>query len=82
MTKDKTCISNDLDGGLAFYPQGVAEENTLYSTLDCELLRNHLLKNDQNLKTNNSNRKLVDIIKLAMNSDYSDNPIIMLVTMK
>jgi hypothetical protein len=75
----KTYIYNDVDGGLSFNPQGVAEQGVLYSTFDCYQLKEYLKDKTGHL---NDPIKLNYFNKLVQNSDISDNPIIMLVTVK
>jgi hypothetical protein len=75
----KTYIYNDVDGGLSFNPQGVAERGVLYSTFDCFKLKEYIKDKTSNLKKPS---KFNSLDKLIQNSDISDNPIIMLVTVK
>jgi hypothetical protein len=77
--ESKTYIYNDVDGGLSFNPQGVAERGVLYSTFDCFKLKEYLKDKTSNLKKPG---KFNSLDKLIQNSDISDNPIIMLVTVK
>jgi hypothetical protein len=77
--ESKTYIYNDVDGGLSFNPQGVAERGVLYSTFDCYQLKEYLKDKTGHL---NDPIKLNYFNKLVQNSDISDNPIIMLVTVK
>jgi len=81
VTKDKNYIINDFDGGLSFKPVGLADQGILYSTLDCDALKDHF--GNSNQKRRIVNPTLVnDLKKIVQNSEYSDNPIIMLVTVK
>jgi len=82
VTADKHYIFNDIDGGLSFKPQGLADEGVLYSSIDCYSLKDHLTKNySKNVKLKNPAEK-ENLKKLVKNSDLSDNPIIMLVILK
>lgn len=79
--KDKNFITNDYDGGLSFKPEGLADNGNLYSTLDCDQLKDRIKNSLQNKKFQNS-LQTNELNNLVKNSDYTDNPVIMLVKLK
>jgi hypothetical protein len=82
VTKDKSYVFNDIDGGLPFNPEGLADDGVLYSVLDCYKLKEHLSKGLYSKQKVLNPTQTNELKKTVQNSDYSDNPIIMRVTLK
>lgn len=83
-TRFHTGFNNNFDGGLPFWPKGVTSNGKLISYFDIleyKNFKNETIDNDNNLKIQypEKNRKLIQIID---GSSITDNPIIMLVSLK
>lgn len=72
---------NDLDGGMPFWPQGKVSDNKIFMILYGYELKDYLSKHVNNMKFKN-NKTRESLLKLAENSKISDNPILMIVTLK
>jgi len=72
---------NDIDGGFYFWPQGLVADNKVYKLIYGYELKEYLdrKKNSTPVLDEEARKRL---IKLAEKSELSDNPILMIVTLK
>lgn len=76
-----TGFINDLDGGIDFWPRGMISDNQLFMPIRIQDLKKHLNR----ISTDKSvilPEKQKDLLKIITKSENSDNPIIMIVTLK
>ena len=73
---------NDIDGGLDFWPLGIVNDNQVYMPIDILTLKKELEKIKSGEKTVKYQDRQKELEKLISNSDISDNPVLMIVTLK
>jgi hypothetical protein len=72
---------NDLDGGIDFWPTGIVNNNQVYRPLEIVTLKEKIEKKSGESTVKYPDKKIA-FEKLISNSDISDNPILMIVTLK
>lgn len=72
---------NDIDKGMPFWPQGKVSDDKMYMLIYGYDLKEYLAKHKKNTKTIDS-KGYDNLLKLVKNSKISDNPILMIVTLK
>lgn len=70
---------NDIDDGLPFWPDGMVSENKVFKLVYGYEIKEKLKKNIKLNTINQHNKKLLDLVK---DSKITDNPILMIVTLK
>ena len=76
-----TGFLNDLDGGIDFWPTGIVNNNQVYRPLEIVTLKEEFEKKSGEITMKYPDKKMA-LEKLVSNSDISDNPILMIVTLK
>ncbi len=77
-----TGIVNDYDGGLDFWPAGIVNGKQVFMPMNITTLKSKLEQiksNNKSIKFPEKNQKLIKIIS---QTDITDNPILMIVTLK
>lgn len=77
-----TGIVNDWDGGLDFWPIDNVIENKLYMPINIMDLKNEFDKNMSTKKSIKFPEKQKELAEIISKSDITDNPILMIVTLK
>ncbi len=73
---------NDVDGGLDFWPMGIVSDNQVYMPIDIMRLEKELEKTKTEERIIKYPKQQKELEKLISDSDISDNPILMIVTLK
>lgn len=73
---------NDWDGGADFFPLGNLNENQVYTFVNILDLKKKLEKNKSNPKSVKNPDDQIRLEKIVSDSEVTDNPIIMIVTLK
>jgi len=77
-----TGIVNDYDGGLDFWPAGSVNDKQVFMPMNITTLKSKL----EQIKSNNKSIKFPEknqqLIKIISQTDITDNPILMIVTLK
>jgi hypothetical protein len=76
-----TGFINDLDGGIDFWPIGSVNDNQVYRPLNIVSLKKGLENKSEEITVKYPDKKKA-LEKLISDSDISDNPILMIVTLK
>lgn len=79
---ESTGIVNDWDGGLDFWPTGNITDNKIFMPINIMDLKKEFDKNKSTKNPIKLPEKQKDLAKLISNSDITDNPILMIVTLK
>lgn len=79
---ESTGIVNDWDGGLDFWPIENITENKIFMPIDIMNLKKEFEINKSAKKSIKFPERQKDLSKIISNSDITDNPIIMIVTLK
>lgn len=79
---ESTGILNDWDGGVDFWPTGNIIDNKIFMTINVMDLKKAFDKNKSTKSIIKFPEKQKDLAKLISNSDITDNPILMIVTLK
>jgi hypothetical protein len=77
-----TGIVNDWDGGLDFWPIDNIAENKIYMPINIMDLKKEFDKNMSAKKSIKFPEKQKELAELISNSDITDNPILMIITLK
>jgi hypothetical protein len=72
---------NDFDGGIDFWPIGIVNDNQVYRPLNIVSLKKGLENKSEEITVKYPDKKKA-LEKLISDSDISDNPILMIVTLK
>ena len=75
-------FANDMDGGLDFWPMATVNDNQVFMPIDIMALKKEFEKTSLNEKISKYPDKQKELEKMISNSDISDNPILMLVSLK
>lgn len=82
-------FTNDIDGGISFWPEGVSDDNTLYAFTDVSNYKQYMkakLNQTQSNRHENGKSQLSkrreELVSILDNSSEFDNPIITLVKLK
>ena len=78
---ESTGIVNDWDGGKDFWPTGTISDNKIFMPINILDLKKEYEKNKSTKKSIKYPEKEKDLLKIISNSDITDNPIIMIVTL-
>lgn len=79
--KLKFAFFNDIDGGLPFWPSGKVSDDKLFMIMQGYELKEHLAKSgDGSFALNEEKQRKV--LEIAENSELTDGPILMIVTLK
>lgn len=73
---------NDMDGGMDFWPTGTVNDNQVFMPIDILTIKKELEKTNSSERTGKYPDKQKELEKMIFNSDISDNPILMLVSLK
>lgn len=76
-----TGLINDLDAGIDFWPIGAVNDNQVYRPLDIVSLKKELENKSGDITAKYPDKKKA-LEKLISESDISDNPILMIVTLR
>jgi hypothetical protein len=77
-----TGLVNDLDGGLDFWPIGIVNDNQVYKPINIISLKKGLEEAKSGERTAKYPDKQKKLEKMISDSDISDNPVLMIVTLK
>jgi hypothetical protein len=77
--KEKGFI-NDLDGGLAFYPKKILNDNTLVDYKDAFTLIKHLSNNKESIAKIKDRKRVERFTSLVKSIDVSSNPVIIILS--
>jgi hypothetical protein len=77
-----TGLVNDWDGGLDFWPTDNITENKIYMPINIMDLKKEFDKNISTKKSVKFPEKQKELAEIISNSDITDNPILMIVTLK
>jgi hypothetical protein len=72
---------NDMDGGMDFWPTGTVNDNQVFMPIDILTIKEELEKTNSGERTVKYPDKQKELEEMILNSDISDNPILMLVTL-
>lgn len=75
-------IVNDWDGGLDFWPKGNVNDNKVFMPVDVVNFQKALKKNKDKKGSIKYPEKQSQLQKIVFNSDITDNPILMVVTLR
>lgn len=73
---------NDMDGGVDFWPVGTVNDNQVYMPIDIMTFKKESEKTNLGERTVKYPQKQKEIEKMISDSDISDNPVLMIVTLK
>jgi hypothetical protein len=79
-SNSSTGFINDLDAGIDFWPIGVVNDNQVYRPLNIVSLKKELENKSEEIAAKYPDKKKA-LAKLISESDISDNPILMIVTL-
>lgn len=75
-------FANDMDGGMDFWPTSTVNDNQVFMPIDMVDFKKEFEKTNLSEKISKYPDKQKELAKMISNSDISDNPILMLVSLK
>ena len=75
-------FANDMDGGMDFWPMATVNDNQVFMPIDIVVFKKEFEKTSLSEKISKYPDKQKELEKMMSNSDISDNPILMLVSLK
>lgn len=73
---------NDIDGGMDFWPMGAVNDNQVFMPIEIVAFKKEFEKTILSEKISKHPDKQKELAKMISNSDISDNPVLMIVSLK
>jgi hypothetical protein len=75
-------FTNDIDGGIDFYPQLIADSNILIQWIDANKFKAFIASKEFMIFPPTDSLKKFELMKINSNLKENDNPVLMLVKLK